>query len=237
MAVVQPVKKERKNNPMSEPVWNFEQEPSDEPSDETAINLRAYFDLMSDAKLQQYSPTWTDEQTITWDDNFRNDGYLMLLCSERDVDVHEYRRVLETCIAYRRTVRAKMKRGAPEGWPSITPRLFAKDQEALIEFLRRAFSATGECEPDIPCQLRIGDSLVMVSGADVREPTKSFLYIYVEDTDATYARALSAGGESIEEPRDMHYGDRRAMVRDPGGNIWQIATHNEQAFREFMNNR
>jgi uncharacterized glyoxalase superfamily protein PhnB len=77
----------------------------------------------------------------------------------------------------------------------------------------------------------------MVSGAEVREPTNSFLYIYVADTDATFLRALSAGGESIEEPRDMHYGDRRAMVRDPGGNTWQIATHNEEAFREFMSKR
>jgi hypothetical protein len=92
---------------MTEPAWNFEQEPSEEPSDETSINLRAYFDLIPDAKLQQYSPTWTDDQTIAWDNNFRDDGYLMLLCSERGVDVHEYRRVLELCIDYRRRVREK----------------------------------------------------------------------------------------------------------------------------------
>jgi predicted enzyme related to lactoylglutathione lyase len=47
----------------------------------------------------------------------------------------------------------------------------------------------------------------------------------VEDVDATYRRALKAGGISLEEPQDMPYGDRRGMVRDPSGNIWQIATH------------
>jgi uncharacterized glyoxalase superfamily protein PhnB len=130
-----------------------------------------------------------------------------------------------------------MSRGAPDGWPTITPRLFAKDQDALIQFLKTVFNASGDCKPDIPCQLQIGDSMVMVSGAEVREPTNSFLYIYVEDTDATYKRALNSGGTSVEEPRDMHYGDRRAMVRDPGGNIWQIATHNGDAFKEFMRKR
>jgi|SRR5262245_8655905 len=90
---------------MTHPIWNFEQEPTDEPLDETAINLRAYFDLMPDEKMRRYEPDWTDQQLIEWDDNFRDDGNLMLLCSEREVDVFEYRRVLENCIRYRNRVR------------------------------------------------------------------------------------------------------------------------------------
>ena len=90
---------------MKQPVWNYEQEPDEESLDETAINLRAYFDWMPDEKMQQYRPDWTDEQTIEWDNNFRDDGNLMLLCCERDVDVREYRRVLENCIKYRNRVR------------------------------------------------------------------------------------------------------------------------------------
>jgi len=85
--------------------WNFEQEPDDEPLDETGINLRAYFDNMSDEKIQEYDPAWDDEKTIEWDNNFRDDGNLMLLCCERDVDVREYRRVLEKCISYRNRLR------------------------------------------------------------------------------------------------------------------------------------
>ena len=86
---------------MEQPIWNFEQEPSERPMDETSVNLRAYFDRMPDEKMQQYSAAWTDEQVVEWDGNFKDDGALMLICSERDVEVAEYRRVLEDCIRYR----------------------------------------------------------------------------------------------------------------------------------------
>ena len=93
---------------MEQPVWNFEQEPTREPLDETDVNLRAYFDRMADDKIQQYVPSWSDTEVIEWDGNFRDDGNLMLLCSERDVDVDEYRRVLTECIRYRNRVRASL---------------------------------------------------------------------------------------------------------------------------------
>ena len=90
---------------MEQPIWNFEQEPFDEPHDETSINLRAYFDRMPDEKMRQYSPGWTDDQLIEWDGNFRDDGVLFMICCERDVEVQEYRTVLEECIRYRNRVR------------------------------------------------------------------------------------------------------------------------------------
>jgi PhnB protein len=127
-----------------------------------------------------------------------------------------------------------MTKSIPEGWHSVTPRLVSHDVARLVEFLKQAFGGTGDYHPDIPCQIRIGDSLVMVSGVGVRDAMPAFLYLYVDDTDATYQRALKEGGESLEQPQDMPYGDRRCMVRDPGGNIWQIATHNGEAFRDFM---
>ena len=92
---------------MEQPVWNFEQEPSDEPLDETSINLRAYFDRMPDEKMQQYDPSWPDGEVMEWDDNFRDDGFLMLLCCERDVDIEEYREVLEKCLSYRNRYRER----------------------------------------------------------------------------------------------------------------------------------
>jgi hypothetical protein len=97
---------------MKQPIWKFELEPSDRPMDETDVNLRAYFDRMPDEKMRQYSPAWDDEQLMEWDDNFRDDGYLFLLCSERDVDAREYRSVLEQCIRYRDRVREQMREGA-----------------------------------------------------------------------------------------------------------------------------
>ena len=93
---------------MEQPIWNFEQQPSDHPLDETDVNLRAYFDRMPDEKMREYSPSWTDDQVIEWDGNFRDDGYLLLLCSERDVDVWEYRRVIGQAIQYRDRVRARL---------------------------------------------------------------------------------------------------------------------------------
>lgn len=91
---------------MEQPIWNFEQHGSNEPGDETSVNLRAYFDRMPDAKMQQYLASWDDQQMIEWDGNFKNDGELLLPCSERDVDVGEYRAVLEECIKYRDRVRS-----------------------------------------------------------------------------------------------------------------------------------
>ena len=61
--------------------------------------------------------------------------------------------------------------------------------------------------------------------SDVRPtPFPAFLYVYVDDADATYRRAVAAGARSLEAPIDTPYGDRRAMVEDRWGNTWQIAT-------------
>lgn len=89
-----------------QPAWNFEQDPTSEAMDETSFNLRAYFDRMDDAKLRQYSSGWTDTELMEWDGNFKSDGSLLLPCSEREVDVDEYRRVIRQCLAYRDRARS-----------------------------------------------------------------------------------------------------------------------------------
>jgi PhnB protein len=113
----------------------------------------------------------------------------------------------------------------PEGWHSVTPRLVVHDPVALVAFLKAAFGASGDFQADAPAVMRIGDSNVMVSRAGPRDATAALLYLYVDDADVTYRRALEAGATSIEEPSDMPYGDRRAIVRDPAGNMWQVATY------------
>ena len=112
----------------------------------------------------------------------------------------------------------------PDGWHSITPRLIVGDPAAAVDFLKRAFAAKGEFASDAPSLMTIGDSIVMVS-AGPRKATSSLLHLYVPDADATFNRALEAGAIAVEEPADMPYGDRRAMVEDPFGNFWQIATY------------
>lgn len=118
-----------------------------------------------------------------------------------------------------------MAKSIPDGWRSITPRLVVHDPTKLVDFLKKAFGASGDFTANSPSVVRIGDSIVMVSGVGPRDPTPTFLYLYVDDVDATYQRALEAGAVSLEEPADMPYGDRRGMVRDPCGNDWQIATY------------
>ena len=125
----------------------------------------------------------------------------------------------------------------PKGWHTVTPRLFASDPAKLVAFLKRAFGASGEFREDGPAEVHIGDSIVMVSGNEARDVTASFLYLYLEDTDAAYRRALEAGATSLEEPQNLFYGDRRATVKDPGGNIWQIATHKENLSLEEIRKR
>jgi len=88
-----------------QPIWNFEQDPTREEMDETSVNLKAHFDRMADNQLQQYREEWTDDQVVEWDGNFTEEGTLLLACSERDVDVQEYRRVLRQNIEYRNRVR------------------------------------------------------------------------------------------------------------------------------------
>ena len=71
--------------------------------------------------------------------------------------------------------------------------------------------------------MRIGDSVIMISSTTEREPFPAFLHIYVDNADDVFRRAVHAGSEALEEPFDTPYGGRRAMVRDPFGNILQIA--------------
>ena len=111
------------------------------------------------------------------------------------------------------------------GWRTVTPRLFTTDVAGLVHFLQIVFDAKGDLHVDRPSELRIGDAMVMVSdGGGIREPMPTCLYVYVPEADSSYRRAIAAGAESLEAPTDMPYGDRRAVVRDQWGNIWQIAT-------------
>jgi hypothetical protein len=81
---------------------DLEHLPGDGPLDETDVSLRAYLARLSDKHIAAYDPNWSDEQVREWDGNFRSDGGLMLVCCERDVDVQEFRRVLEEHLRWRR---------------------------------------------------------------------------------------------------------------------------------------
>ena len=120
-------------------------------------------------------------------------------------------------------------RTGPDGYHSLTSRIVVTDLAAQVEFLRRTFDASGDVVDGRPVELRIGDSLLMVAEAGERDVFPAFLYVYVDDAEATYERAVASGASTIETPRDTPYGDRRAMVRDPFGNVFQIAHRLDRA--------
>ena len=72
--------------------------------------------------------------------------------------------------------------------------------------------------------MRIGGSVVEMGEA--HGPWQSMpatFYLYVDDVDASYRRALAAGGTSVDVPADQPYGERRAAVTDPAGDVWYLA--------------
>jgi PhnB protein len=84
-------------------------------------------------------------------------------------------------------------------------------------------------------EVKIGDSIIMM-GEPMGDmpPMPGSLYLYVQDTDAVYQRALQAGAMSLMEPTDQFYGDRSAGVKDTVGNQWWIATHQEDVQPDDM---
>jgi hypothetical protein len=68
---------------------------------------------------------------------------------------------------------------APEGWPTFTPRIVTDGAEQLVTFIKQVFGATREYQSSRPAELRIGDSVIMVSDAGERSPMAAFLYVYV----------------------------------------------------------
>jgi PhnB protein len=118
----------------------------------------------------------------------------------------------------------------PEGLRSVTPFLHPKGAPQLIDFLKKAFGAeevNKEQSPDGVIHhaiVRIGDSaLEMGESHGQFQPLPAMFYLYVDDADSWYRRALEAGAISNSEPADQPYGDRTASVTDPFGNIWYLA--------------
>ena len=123
----------------------------------------------------------------------------------------------------------------PANYPSISSYLIVAGAQRVIDFLEKAFEAKPLRRYENPdgsimhAEVRIDDSVVMIAdGGKDWPPYPSYLHVYVPDVDATYRRALAAGGVSVQEPkRKPNDPDRRGGVLDPGGNTWWIATQVE----------
>jgi uncharacterized glyoxalase superfamily protein PhnB len=118
------------------------------------------------------------------------------------------------------------------------------DAEAQIDFLKKAFGAeeTFRHKDDkgrvSHAEVRVGNSMLMIGQArDQWTPKPAMFYLYVEDVDAVYKRAVEAGGKSIHEPTNQAYGDRSGGVEDSLGNQWWVATHVEDVSPEEIERR
>lgn len=132
----------------------------------------------------------------------------------------------------------------PEGYHTVTPFLVVNGATSLIEFIINAFGGKlsfimkGDDGKVTHATIKVGDSIIMVSDASERfQAMPSMLYLYVEDVDSVYQRALDARGISLREPTDEFYGDRSAGVMDAWENQWWIATHTEDVSDEELKRR
>ncbi len=119
----------------------------------------------------------------------------------------------------------------PPGYHNVCPFVIADSAQELIEFLAAAFGATEReritrTDGSIGhAEVWIGDSVVMLTEAnDQLGARPSAFYVYVDDVDRTFARAVEAGAATRSEPADQFYGNREAGIIDRWSNIWWIAT-------------
>jgi PhnB protein len=132
----------------------------------------------------------------------------------------------------------------PEGYHTFTPYFVVEGASGFIEFLKKAFGGNEVFRFPAPggkighAEVRVGDSVLMLADTSTEYPvTRIGSYLYVDDVDATYRKALASGGQSKREPSNQFYGDRVASVADQWGNTWSIGTHVEDVSPEEMERR
>lgn len=119
----------------------------------------------------------------------------------------------------------------PEGYGTVFPYMIVNDADAFADFLSKVFEASEIGRTTLPnarvanLRIRIGTSIFMVSQAASGElnAMPGAYYVYVEDVDATFAKAIASGARVVFEPADMPYRDRQAGVADPFDNLWWIS--------------
>jgi len=138
-----------------------------------------------------------------------------------------------------------------EGYHSVTTYLTVDDAAAAIEFYKTAFGAEEVMRMPMGdkighADILIGDSHVMLSdefpdmeklGPKKRGGGTCSMMIYVEDSDAAFAKAINAGATAVRPVEDQFYGDRSGWVKDPFGHEWTLSTHIEDVSPEEMNKR
>ena len=134
-----------------------------------------------------------------------------------------------------------MTKPVPDGYSSVTATITVRDAAKAIEFYNKVFDAKELYRfpgPDgktiMHAEIMIGNSIVMLAdempGMGCRSPqsiggTGSSIYLYVNDADETFNKAVSAGAKPLMPIMDGFWGDRYGSIEDPFGHVWGIATH------------
>ena len=135
---------------------------------------------------------------------------------------------------------SKAVKAIPDGYHTLTPNMIVRDAAAAIAFYKKAFGAVENVRMPGPggsimhAELKLGDSVFMLSdeipGTGTKSPTEygsspiSF-YVYVDNVDAAWKRALEAGAKPQMPLADMFWGDRVGALEDPFGHRWSLAQH------------
>jgi PhnB protein len=140
----------------------------------------------------------------------------------------------------------------PEGYHTVTPYLTVKDGARAIEFYKNAFGAKELFRMAGPdgkighAEIQIGDSRIMLGSEspqmvshspETLKGTPVGIFLYLEDVDASFKRAVGAGAKELQPPQDMFWGDRYGKLIDPFGHQWHLATHKEDVTPEEMSKR
>jgi uncharacterized glyoxalase superfamily protein PhnB len=144
-----------------------------------------------------------------------------------------------------------MTKPIPDGYSTITMSLIVRNGTNAIEFYKKAFGAqelyrfpSPDGKSIMHAELKIGNSRIMLNDEmpqmNCRSPqtlggTGIYIYMYVEDADATFNKAVEAGAKPTMPIMDMFWGDRFGQVQDPFGHIWGIATHKKDMSPEEIN--
>jgi PhnB protein len=128
----------------------------------------------------------------------------------------------------------------PKGYHTVTPSLTVRNAAEAIEFYKKALGAEELMRMPNPdgtighVELKIGDSIVFLSDEFPNMGNKSpqtlgaatgGLYLYIEDVDEAFQRAIDAGGKVKMPVTDMFWGDRNGQFTDPYGHTWTLSTH------------
>src|SRR5262245_28524666 len=149
---------------------------------------------------------------------------------------------------------AKAKKAVPEGFHTVTPKLTRDNAAHVMDWYKKALGAeeksraVGPDQKVMHAELRIGDSPIMVNDAMMggKGPralggSPASLWIYVQDCDALFNRAVAAGAQVLDGPMgrmaDQFWGDRCGTFTDPHGYRWTIATHKEDLTPQELEQR